>query len=584
MPNRIKAYAGFTMGPILDVLSHSKKTRELWFGSYFFSWYMEVLINNFKEIHGDVAKFLIPYLPDDSSSPSLSGRFLDRFVMSSSKNINKTADDIKNANNTTVNFFAKEIAKHAENELIEKFIGEGNTLGNEIFNILSQYLQPRFIVLSASDVPEKDIINTIYKALDTSEEYSIIEPGISVRTCDRCKFLPGIGKVKEPDKILTICPICFMKLRSHTWGPLLARIPPTYINYYNTNHAALSYPSLSVISAKDIFENADKDIKTQLYKISDDDDAFEKIETILKQNGKPNLKTYHKYYAIVQADGDSLGEIAKKIDDPNELSKRLYNFSSVAEGLISKYGGVPVYLGGDDILAFMPIFYKNKTILDFVHCLQKKYSNCIGREQATATLSFGIAMAYHRFPLANSLKKAQHLLFDKAKNKRTEKNCLGLSLIRHSGSELSLVLECDSKRYEAFSKLLEALLENNEKIPRRISYKLAQNRQLLNKIPDSYRLQAFFDNVIRDETHGTSFTDGLDKVFNLMNILLFESEKKGEELIEKKEPEGNEEHNQKREYLYDLFLEEKEEPEEKRNNIINEIIQLLQFLRFLTEE
>ena len=56
-----KSYAGFTIGPIHDVMSHSRKTRELWFGSYFFSWFMEKMVEKLMMSYPRI-KFLVPYV------------------------------------------------------------------------------------------------------------------------------------------------------------------------------------------------------------------------------------------------------------------------------------------------------------------------------------------------------------------------------------------------------------------------------------------------------------------------------------------------------------------------------------------
>ena len=73
----IKSYAGFTIGPVVKVIKHSRKTREFWFGSYFFSWYMEMLISELNK--NSDTEFLKPFVPENKSSRSTrAGIYPDR--------------------------------------------------------------------------------------------------------------------------------------------------------------------------------------------------------------------------------------------------------------------------------------------------------------------------------------------------------------------------------------------------------------------------------------------------------------------------------------------------------------------------
>ncbi|MCD4764628.1 MAG: hypothetical protein K8R28_11480 [Desulfobacterales bacterium] len=104
---RIKSYAGFTIGPIYDVMRHSKKTRELWFGSYFFSWYMERLTTGLKKNNQQDIEFFTPYIsPNGKIKTSLGGKFHDRFVLASkSLEPEKLYEIIKSACEDNLKFF-----------------------------------------------------------------------------------------------------------------------------------------------------------------------------------------------------------------------------------------------------------------------------------------------------------------------------------------------------------------------------------------------------------------------------------------------------------------------------------------------
>ena len=136
----IKSYAGFTIGPIHDVMRHSKKTRELWFGSYFFSWYMEKLTAALIGGKHDIV-FLTPYVKEPyAPNCSLGGKFHDRFVAQSSiLSPEKFHEIIKDANSQTLKDFSKLIFDLKEQE--EKKDGHSSLNAETVYDILEGYLK-----------------------------------------------------------------------------------------------------------------------------------------------------------------------------------------------------------------------------------------------------------------------------------------------------------------------------------------------------------------------------------------------------------------------------------------------------------
>ena len=80
---------------------------------------------------------------------------------------------------------------------------------------------------------------------------------------------------------------------------------------------------------------------------------------------KEKLKSYHKYICIVQADGDNMGKAVShsKLSDGKvkEISEALLKFGENAKTVIEKYGGFPIYAGGDDLLFIAPVVGKDYT-------------------------------------------------------------------------------------------------------------------------------------------------------------------------------------------------------------------------------
>ena len=105
------------------------------------------------------------------------------------------------------------------------------------------------------------------------------------------------------------------------------------------------------------------------------------------------------YVACLVADGDNMGraldELARS-DDPvaacRAFSERLLKFPVKAQRIVAKHLGAPIYAGGDDVLAFLPV----ATALDCAECLSDAFETVMGetRLEDKPTLSVGIGIAH----------------------------------------------------------------------------------------------------------------------------------------------------------------------------------------------
>jgi len=142
-------------------------------------------------------------------------------------------------------------------------------------------------------------------------------------------------------------------------------------------------------------------------------------------------KTPGVYYALLVADGDSMG---KKVDSLNtaeehrHLSRRLSAFADQAKGIIKKHGGTPIYVGGDDIMAYLPLH----TALDCLQELGEAFSK-IG------TLSGGLVLAHHLEPLSEVLQLARSA--EKRAKDEKGKNSLCIVSSKRSGADREVVAQ-----------------------------------------------------------------------------------------------------------------------------------------------
>lgn len=150
------------------------------------------------------------------------------------------------------------------------------------------------------------------------------------------------------------------------------------------------------------------------------------------------------YYALLLADGDNMGKTIDAQDDMEKhqrLSRRLNEFASAAHQLIVDRSGTPVYVGGDDVLAYLSLH----TALQCVSDLNDKFSEYVGGfsyqsngASRASTLSGALVIAHHLTPLSDVLDTAREAE-RKAKGRSSEKNALAIVLSKRGGVERTAI-------------------------------------------------------------------------------------------------------------------------------------------------
>src|SRR5690606_32717211 len=111
--------------------------------------------------------------------------------------------------------------------------------------------------------------------------------------------------------------------------------------------------------------------------------------------------------------------------------------------LISSYGGVPVYIGGDDALFFAPVRYGEKDIYMLIDQIDEAFHKSLTEAGISnkPSLSVGISIAYYKHPLVENLERSRDKLFGKAKNfqfKNGKKNAVACLVQKHSGHQFEI--------------------------------------------------------------------------------------------------------------------------------------------------
>jgi CRISPR-associated protein Cmr2 len=171
----------------------------------------------------------------------------------------------------------------------------------------------------------------------------------------------------------------------------------------------------------------------------------------------------YPYFAILVADGDKMGEILNKLKTPEkhrEFSGNLANFADEAKGVIRHYDGYPVYTGGDDVLAFLPV----RSAVACAEALAAKFAEKF-KEKVKGTLSAGVAIVHYRQPLSLSLQAARQAE-KAAKDGGRDSLCLAL----HTRGGQPLLITQKWEAWQDFGTWLAAF--EKKQLTRGVAYEL----------------------------------------------------------------------------------------------------------------
>jgi len=488
--NTEKYLIGFNIGPIYEVMKHSNKTRELWFGSYLFSMLIKMVYDKLDEKGYTIIK---PFYEKTNitDEKTTAGLFPDRIVAKTHKSkeevfkeLQKIMEDVKTKFAVNIN---KLIKAECDRTITDKDKNNHKAAKNPnglTEKIIKEYLQLDFVIIPQEKIDDKDIIKEVESYLDAIEVNRLFTPGKNEPTCYRCKSLPSVVEVFEqwesiPNQKQKLCPFCFIKLRSHFSNE---------IQKLTGIKEEKPFPSLVDISAIELKEKHPSVFKK--YEDQDEQLLFEDSEI------KKQVKDYHKYYALYMADGDNLSKVSKHLKSPVELSKYLFNFGKSVYHIAKKeFKGEPIYIGGDDIFAIIPFAFNTetevKTIFDFALRINEEYNNQVASKisntgKDNTRLSAAIVIAYHKFPLAMALDEVQKQLFGVAKQIEN-KNGLAIKFIQHSGAESKFSRRFDDPMLTTYTNLYKSVLASKEGFPA-VHHKIDKYKTLLTNLTQDFQL------------------------------------------------------------------------------------------------
>jgi CRISPR-associated protein Cmr2 len=525
----MSTYLALTIGPIYKTLTNARSTKGIWAASYMFSHLIHKIIDGFIKETKSKREFLIPYI------------------------------EYKPGNETRINWEfsqVKGVGLLPDQIIIQSKEGDFEVIKNVINDVVSSFAQR-----TAIDLKNHFTRYATQSAQRRKRNY-FMDAGLEhkIKTFLNSYFQIYLLEIKNSDSnpVLDIKDILDnLELQSkipndETFPYIQDLFENCYYNFMIRQEFTLEncgFPSTVEIATKQFqFKCPDSFKELVKYTIdhnnaySDSDNNQEEFIELLKKAPFKNecvFKQFHKYIAIIQADGDSIGFLIKQIFNIkkgenalktfNIFSKQLIQYSKAAVKLIDEYGGTNIYAGGDDLLFFAPVMTDNGSnsqsahsqhifgLIDKIDNCFKQFINdcpqlkdlideCIKNNKRPA-MSYGISISYYKYPMNEALINAYDLLFHVAKKTR---NTIAFRVMKHSGQYFGTSFSKTHNAYLSFINLIENHLID-ESFLASVMYKLEEHKVILQEISSFMpnhdddtpynRLLQFFKNNFDEKIH-----------------------------------------------------------------------------------
>ncbi len=494
---------GITIGPITKLLGQARKTRELWAASYTLSLFAkivleELVVDKTIEIlmpHTDIFKALS--LPENNGV----GIAPDRIVLKSTDNYLTKA---KTATSEAIKKLAEIIAKHL---IINK-----DLIVAELEDTLRIYaacveLKPETNILAE--------LNTTLDQLELQCNYKQKDNNAYL-----LKFFTNVNKGKN-NSFLT-----------------------AYFKNFERNsdfNGHYRIPSVLEITTKPIFQKLPTEYKTignkYLWNDKDENDIdskelefFNEISNLKDSFNNNIFNKYHKYYALIYADGDKIGKYIKSLTSIDELVKLSKEFISSAQTgyqILLNYGALPLYIGGDDYLFLAPIVGNESngltkpTIANLCEAIRNNFKSHFEKISSEIDLTFAVSIHYYKFPLFEIMDNMYNLLRN-VKDNVPGNGKFSIQLTHHSGNPISAVFQMDSEEFKTWNNIMNTM--NESTINQNMLYKIREFESVW-KETDHQGIINFFN-----DTMGLKYNDKNDRFTDtiLLNNLKIDKPKKRE--------------------------------------------------------
>ena len=532
MNSELQIYTAINIGPIISTLGMARKPRELWAASYMFSKLMSCIVNRINETEG--IEIFSPVVEIGDGKIGV-GLYPDRVYCKGTWDFSSKREEI-----------LEEFAKSVGMEKSDNF--------KDYFNIMCAFVD---VEKGSNGNSETKAIRELNHLLDCMELNTRAMSGESPEAI--WHFITEEGKRKKLYEDAFIADrfgdVSFtIKENDEVTKEIVA-------NGYGT---LAEYASAQLSTNADLWEQCREVSKFIDQNIPEEERLVQEdpFYIILQNKFEKEIKSYHKYICVVQADGDNMGKIFSheklKDNQTSAISAKLVEFGRKASGLVYEYGGLPIYAGGDDLLFIAPVVGKtkksvkisedkeeerNKCIFDLLNDIDECFSpvkNYVEKLKdsnntelgISPSMSYGVSITYYKFPLYEALASARHLLFEVAKEKvdKDKKNAIAWCLQKNSGSSFSGYFS-KTDVLASFEKVIQCS-NVKDAIVSAVSHKIRENQSLLQLwlTDTSYKQRNlnFFKKYLdynEKDRYKQSVLELLDKLYEIYQPLLERKDK-----------------------------------------------------------
>ncbi len=502
-------YIGITIGPIYRTFQKTEKTREIWGTSYLFSYLCKKLLSGIIASGIDEKNILLPNHNELSAIKPGVGLYPDRIILKSgADDFDKVKNSIAKVKKDLTNEMYLAIRSYRAYDpyarLLQKEIVRSK---RDAVEFLNQYLQVYTVEASPLDLQLKDKDGNyleVVKSMNVLMDHMELRTSITGFDPDPIKvFLRGINHSfllndafgSEFNHFPSLPEIATEELRF---------ISPSIRTKYDEIIQS-GYEKLVKEEAKKVEEERQKLEQNSNDETNEDlgeEDNLNTTADVIEEELLDKLfeiegiederRTYHKYVAIVHADGDRMGSLIGSLpeDKISKFSEDLIEFAKAANIVLAGtrftsginptdwgYGAAPIFIGGDDLVFFAPVASRDiqgnyKTVFHLIQELDGTFNgifNASGKypdipSDLRPCLTYGVSISYVKHPLNEAYKQSLELMQAVKNDKYPSRNRVNFKIQKHSGQWFGGIIDKnDDASWKAFLALLDA---NNTSAPK----------------------------------------------------------------------------------------------------------------------
>lgn len=450
----------FTIGPVKTFIQPSRKTRDLYAGSYLLSRLMKEVVDKINRIQKEQSngKRIEIVLPASTINVNVPNRLVAIITGYNETEQKQLGEELEVFVREQFNLICDQVFHHIN---VEKNVVIDHQLERflEVYWLFQEYEQEQYKEAYTSMVANMNSMKTVRVFAQSREP--------SGRKCDLYPEYNAVFVKKRNNKLPAfVNKKQMIELTEHKNGKYKYTLKPgeslsaiafvkrflDLIPNHQKEGYALNVTSVAYMLLKsrlgERYENELKEIKDQASEtifdlqngqaLSEEEYDHEQIYVAKKLYDKVKDKIrFSPYYALVKLDGDGIGSLYQKYPDikvHKQLSKEISEFAGNVQSIIRNYRGICIFAGGEDFLGFLPL----DTLFSAMMELHKTFSNQIKPPKEhpdNLTFSAGIVIAHLMDPLQTILARVEELE-TYAKEIDDEKNAFAIELIKRSGDPI----------------------------------------------------------------------------------------------------------------------------------------------------